>query len=242
MTSTETATPEAGHNQSESATKKFFRTARELGGQHGLGEDALVKLAAAVAYAASDGAITLDKDTEGKDDAHRAYDAYVDGFSKKNLHEHAKKGKTANVSKLRAVMKASVRPSCDFVGGIDTLTRIRAVEEKAGNPVKGAYQAIVEAARAQQTQDDDLTDEQLREIVGKAASEDPTIEDRLNAAKKILEGLITGENKWGLKDQDPNTITACEAITSRLATMVVARETQEIKDKAQALGLTLVAA
>lgn len=235
-------TPAVGSNNAESASKKFFKKVSALGGQHGEGEDALAKLAYATARAVGDGVVTFDKDTDGKDDFHRIYEAYVAGYSKKSIHEHGKKGKTSNVSKLRAVGKASLKASCDFYGNIDTLHKIRAEEEKAGNPVKGAYQAIVEAARIQQAQDDDLTDDQIREIVGKSVGEEPTVEDRLNAAKKILEGLITGENKWGLKDQDPDTITACEAITSRLATMVVARETNEIKARAQELGLTLVAA
>lgn len=228
-----------GDNKPEDATKKFFKQVRQLGAQQGLGADAKAKLYAATARAVQDGVISFDKDSEGHDAFHRIYDEYTKECSKQS--QHSKKGKVANESKLRAVGKAAAKPSCDFLGTIDTMTKIKAEEDAAGNKMRAFDEAIVCAARAQQSQDDDLTDEQLREIISPAKGEDPTLKDRWEAARKIVDQLITGENKWGLKDQSPEAIAAQEAIETVLATFVLDEKKKELARLAAELGVQVAA-
>ena len=212
---------------------------RQFGRDAAEGKDALPKLAIRVISAADDGVIsTYDPKVHGKDnpdDAAKIYEEYATSESKKAIHEHSAGGLKANVSKLRQLITFGSNPNCDAMAVTDKALKVRKELSDADIKVKGAYPALVDIARAQNAQDTELTDEQIRETVAKGEAEEPTVEKELTAIHKRLERLITGEK--GPQDQDPLVIQAEEAIRARLAAMVMARETMALMEKAAELGM-----
>jgi hypothetical protein len=212
---------------------------REFGRQAAAGLDSLPMLAVKVAYAAAAGVISADKDADGVDDANRLYEEFFAAMSKKSVHEQTKDGKKANTSKLRQIIIAASKPTCDFP---TTLGKVLAARKSALTldpkaKVKGAYPAYVDAARAQTQQDDDLSDEQIKEVIQKPESADKTLEDLLSTVDKTLESIITGENKHGIKDQSDEIVQAHGMIRQKLAALTLAKDVEATMKKARELGL-----
>jgi hypothetical protein len=225
--------------QNDSRMADLLKVAKQLGGEAALGKDSLPKLALAVAKAFVDGTMSFDKDSDKQDSVDHVYDAYKKGVGAKQIHEYTKDGDKVNKSKLRAIGKAAVITSVDFLNSMDKVLTLRKAELAAGNPVQGAYPALIAAARTQQKQETDLTDPQIAECVAKVAHE-VTVEDELTRIYKALERVITGENKHGFKDQNEHTIAAAENLQARLATFARERDEAEVRAKAAALGWTMV--
>jgi hypothetical protein len=218
----------------------LLKLGKTLGGEAALGKDSLPKAALAVGKAQQDGVDLLSKDSDKVDGIDLFYDSYKKGVGSKQIHEYTKDGDKVNKSKLRAIARA-VHPggSHDFVDTMDKVLLHRKTELSVGNPVQGAYPALVNAARVQQKQETALTPAQIAECVAKVANE-ITVEDELGRIYKALERIVTGENKHGLKDQHEQTIAAAEALQSRLAQFGRVRAETEARAQAAALGWTIV--
>ena len=216
---------------------------REYGRLAAQGKDSLPMYAVRIVNAAADGVISTEKDANGVDDAERLYTELVKAQSRKAVHEHTAAGLKANISKTRQLIIAASKPTCDFAGDVLPRTQTVRKEVLAKDPkakVKSAYPAYVDAARAQNDQDDALSDEQLAEVVMKPETTDPTLETIYEAIEKKLEGVISGENKHGLKDDNPLIVEAHGLIRQALAAMLVKTERAEFLAKAAELGLTVV--
>lgn len=217
----------------------LLKQAKTLGGEAALGKDALPKLALATAKGAKDGVVTLDRDSDKLDAVDHLYEAYKKGIGAKQIHEYSKDGDKVNKSKLRSIVKAVEVTTADFVNTMDKVLLHRKAELNVGNPVQGAYPALISAARTQQKQETDLTDAQIAECVAKVASE-VTLEDELERIRKAIERIVTGENKHGIKDQHENITQAHDLIRDRLAMFSRQREEAEVKAKVAALGWAVV--
>lgn len=210
----------------DTALKDFFKTATKLGRDEGDGAEALPRMAWAIAEAGA--AISLVKDAEGKDDVQRAYEMYLKGRAQTVKHAAPVTSAKVQVSKLRQVAIAVQKPTCDFKG---TMAKVRDLRDEliaAGEKCKAAYPSYVDAARAQQEQDDDLNDEQIKTSIRKPAAADPSVEKEIGAIVKRMEDLISGEK--GVKYDDDEFVAAfekvraCEATLSLMTKRALARK------------------
>jgi hypothetical protein len=221
--------------KNDTRLEDFMSESRELGRELAQGKDALPKWALKVARAAADGVISLTKDQDGEDDIARAYADLMKSASKKAVHEHTTGGIKANVSKARQIAIASTKPTCDFVDVLNRAVVLRQEMQANDEKVKPAYAAFVEAARTQNEQDDDLSDDQLAEALRKKDPAEQTEEKILERVEKALGSLIEGDK--GVKSNDPRVHEAHGLIKERLAALTLAAEIAETTAKAQALGL-----
>jgi hypothetical protein len=240
---TNTVAPGAETPAAQSNDKRMsdlMKQVTKFGEEASLGKDSLPKLAHAVVRAAADGYIDLDtKDAKGNDAAHQLYDAYVKGESKKAIHEHSAGGKKANVSKLRQLISMGCMTTID---GADVMQRAFQARENMiadSAKVKAAYPYYVDVAREQLKQDKPLTDNELGDIALKDAPAPKTVEGELKRALNILEGLVTGENRDKIKDADPLTEAAFQAVKERLDSIATLRNREKLMAQAAALGLKL---
>ncbi|MGE0677786.1 hypothetical protein [Pseudolabrys sp.] len=226
--------------QNDTRLRDFMSDVREFGRQSAQGRDALPMLAVAAVRAAHEGVISLDKDSEGIDDAKRMFDEYTKAEGAKAVHERTAGGMRANVSKLRKLVQMGTLTYCDPVDVLNRAVIMRR-ETLAADPksaVKPAYAFYVDTARAQIEQDSALTDDQLKAVMAKPEGAEKTVEGQLERAKKILDDLISGEN--GLTDKSPEVMAAHEQITSRIGQIMALKDRQALLDKAAELGLTVV--
>ncbi|HLL28992.1 MAG TPA: hypothetical protein VKT73_15250 [Xanthobacteraceae bacterium] len=210
---------------------------RELGRDAASGKDSLPSLAHKIVRAANDGIVTLDKDSEGKDDAHRVYDAYLTAESKKAVHDHTATGKKANVSKLRQLIAVGGMTTCDPVEVFTRASRLYQEMVKSEVKVVSPYPALVAVARAQLACDTDLTDDQIRAACEKV-SKDKTLETELTRIVNSIEKIVTGEA--GVQDQSDELVQAHSLVKQRLAALMSVKERDEVLAKAASLGLTVV--
>jgi hypothetical protein len=217
--------------------KTLMKDVKGLGEEAALGRDSLPKLALKVAFASADSVISGDKDTTGVDDYGRIYAEYIKADSKKAVHEHTAGGQKANVSKLRQIGTASAMPSCDFYATINTLLGERDKQIAEEVKVRPCYASIVEAARKQLAQPDDLTPEQIAECIRKPDAADKSVEGELKRVEKILGDLISGEKSVTCKDQD--VVDWQAQVAGKIATMQLMRERIETRAKALELGISL---
>jgi hypothetical protein len=220
--------------------KEFDARVRQYGRETALGHDALPKLALDVVRAANEGVISPDAPKDGgDDDAARIFKSYADARDDKGvkaLADRTANGLKANISKLRSLIKMGVMTKCDPVDVVNRALQIRA-DAPEGQKVKAAYPALVSVARAQLAADQDLTDDQLKEAVYAAESEEPTVEKILEGMVKKLDKLVTGEG--GLNDNSEQVLTARRALKERLAAYVAEAQLREVQEKAAALGLVV---
>jgi hypothetical protein len=211
----------------------------KLGEEASLGRDSLPKLAMAVVKAAADGIIDLEKDSKGLDAAHTIYEKYAANESKKAIHEHSAGGKKANVSKLRQLISMGMMTTIDAFEVMQDAFTARENMINDSNKVKPAYPFYVEVAREQLKADKRLTQKQLEDLVLKDAPSEKTLEGELGRVLKILEGLVTGENRDKLKDTDALTEAAFQAVRERVAKFATLRKHDELRKMAAALGVKL---
>lgn len=213
---------------------ELMKQVSKFGEEASLGRDSLPKLAHAIVKAASDGVLAVA-------DAEAVYERYVAGEGKKAIHEHSTGGKKANVSKLRQLITMGAMTTIDAVVVMQSAFEARGRLVTAGEKVKSAYPFYVDVAREQQKADVALTDSQLEDLVRKDGPSEKTVEGVLTTILKRLEGLITGEGKDGLKDEDQLTIDAYDAVKARLDKMATLRQRKAVLDAAAKLGIALVA-
>lgn len=229
-----------GDNGLDALKRDFLRRVGKLGADEALGKDALPKLFIEVAQAAADGLVTVGKKGE-KDDADIAYDRYLANRTRKAEHEQSKDSRKVQVSKLRTAIRAGGWPKGDFMPVLHRAKEIHKAMIDAGEKVVSAYPAYVKVAITQTPMDVPMTDDELRECMLKAEPEEKTIQGELERAHKILEDLVTGEGKHGLKTEDENVIKAEEMLRSAIATLVQKAELQKLIEKAAALGYQVAA-
>lgn len=224
-----------GAKPNDTRREDFMAESRELGREMALGKDSLPKWAMKVARAAADGVISLQKNADGEDDITIAYTDLMKAASKKAIHEHTTGGLKANISKARQIATAAQKPTADFVTTLDKVAEVRLEKLAAKEKVKPAYAAFVDAARTQNEQDDDLTDEQISEVVLKPEPSEQTEEKILDRCAKALEDLVSGEK--GIKSDSPLVEQAMGLVRERCAEIAMLRERAETIEKAVKLGL-----
>lgn len=198
----------------EELRKEFHKNIRAFGRASGEGSSALPRLALAVVRAAADGLISTEKPRGGgKDDATIIYETYTAEDSKKA--EHSAGGAKANASKLRQLIAMGCMTTCDPVDVADRT--VRAWNEMVGAELKPKplYAGLVDVARAQVENDKGLTDEAIKEALTKTPAE-KSVEKEWTAIKKKIDGLVSGENSAGLKDQSPEAIKISEMVTEHV--------------------------
>jgi hypothetical protein len=213
---------------------------RELGRSKASGDDALAMLALKVAFAAADGVISGDKDQDGQDDYARAYTEYTKARDKKAIHEHTAGGLKAQISKLRQIGTAATMTTCDFYASINKALDKRAELKGEKQKVRPAYHMVVDLARTQIEQPDDVTDEQIEESCRKPEAGEKTLEGEIKRMEKIASDLIAGEK--GVSCQEQWLLDVQAVLASQLSAFQVKRETAETLAKCQALGITIAPA
>lgn len=218
----------------------FMKQVTSLGNEAALGKDSLPKLAVAVVSMAADGVIDMDtKNKDGDDMAAIIYKRYADAEGKKAIHEHTNGGLKGNASKLRQLINLGLMVTVDAKAVIDDAVKARAEVAKGGEKVKSSYPFMVDVAREQLKGSTPLDMDELRDLSRKDGPKEKTVEGELKRALKILDDLVTGEGKSGLKDQNEYTIAAQEAVASRLAEIVAIRDRVALEQMAAKLGLKI---
>lgn len=231
-------TPAALSNDKRKAD--FMRQVGKFGEEAALGRDALPKLAHAVVKAVADGYIDInEKDNKGNDAATLIYEKYTAQETKKALHERSAGGKKANISKLRQIMQMGAMTTIDPVEVMQNAYEARENMIADDNKVKSAYAFYVDVARKQNAQATALTDRELEALAMKDAPAPKELEAILQSVFKKLEGLVTGENRDNVKDDDALTEAALQAIKERLDKLATLRAVTKLKQDAAALGITI---
>jgi hypothetical protein len=218
----------------------FLKQVGKFGEESALGRDALPKLAHAVVKAVADGIINMDeKDDKGNDAATQIYEKYAAQETKKALHERSAAGKKANISKLRQLMQMGAMTTIDPVEQMQKAFEARENMIADDNKVKGAYPFYIDVARKQLSQTTALTDRELESIAMKDAPEPKELEVILRGIMKKLEGLVTGENRDNVKDEDELTEAAFQAIKERLDKIATLRAHGKLRADAAKLGIKI---
>lgn len=223
-------TPEIQKNDKRKSD--LLKTVGKLGEEASLGRDSLPKLAHAVVKAASDGVIN-------GDDAEDIYTRYANAESKKAIHEHSTSGKKANVSKLRQLIEMGCMTTIDAVEVMQAAFQARENMVADSQKVKSAYPFYVDVARSQQKSDKPLASDTLEDLALKNEPSAKTLEGELKRAMRILEGLVTGENRDSIKDDHENVEAAFHLLKDRLDAMATLRQQVALRQKAAELGMTL---
>jgi hypothetical protein len=219
--------------------KSLYKDVAALGKQSALGQDALPRLALRVAKASSEAVITTTKDADGKDDYHRIYNHYIENEAKPAAF-HSPNGKKANVSKLRKVGEAASLPSVDFYDACVRAVSIHKEMRDAQQKPKPLYAGIVDMARYQiDNPDSALTDDDVRNQLGKADPKEKTLEGELTKVAERLEKIITGEVEGIPADTDEKSVQAFELLRERLAAMMQESKLKTLRAQAAELGLSL---
>lgn len=228
-----TSNANATENVNDTRLKDFMKDVRRYGAESAAGRDALPHLALRVVQAAADGLIDAD-------DAETVYKAYINADQRRAAIERTPAGRKAQVSKLRQLVALGCLTTVDgFVVITDAKEVLEKAYEKGEGKIKSAYAYFVDVARAQLKQDTPLSKEAMWELVYKGEPNPKTLEGELERVLKILNGLITGENKDNIRDDHEDVEAAYHLIDSRLKQLVMLRETEELRRKAAALGLKL---
>ena len=231
-------TPAALSNDKRKAD--FMKQVGKFGEEAALGRDALPKLAHAVVKAVADGILDVnEKDDKGNDAAAIVYEKYVAQETKKALHERSAAGKKANISKLRQLMQFGAMTTIDPVEQMQKAFDARENMIADDNKVKPAYPFYVDMARKQLSQTAPLSDRELEALAMKDAPEPKELEQVLTSILKKLEGLVTGENRDGIKDEDALTEAAYQAVKERLDKIATLRAHAKLRADAAKLGVKI---
>lgn len=240
MTDTNETTVPA-HLTNDKRFGDLMKQVTKFGEESSLGRDSLPKLAHAVVKAAADGVLDLEtKNDKGLDAAAQIYEKYAIAESKKAVHEHSAGGKKANVSKLRQLIAMGCMTTIDAAEVMQNAYQAREnMSREEGVKLKSAYPFYVDVARKQLESKTPLSMKQLEDIVQKDAPAPKELEDILKQAMKLLEGLVTGENKFKVQDTDELTEAAFNAVKERLDKMATLRMREKLMKDAAKLGIKL---
>jgi hypothetical protein len=208
---------------------------KKLGEQARDGHDSLPRLALRVIKWAEDGLVNpkpKGAKRNDKDDAQQLFEWYAEAEGKGGTFAYEPASLKAQVSKLRQVIKCGVmttigHPEILFERARDIHKQFHTADPKK---VKQAYEALVSVARMQLEPDNStsvLTDDQIKAAILRPGTETKELEQELSQIFKRLEGVITGENKHGLKDQSPDLLQAHECVGQRIKSL--AAEQQQLQ-------------
>lgn len=232
MSNVNTNVPAHGVNDTRRAD--FDKLVKKLGGEAALGKDALPKLAQYVLRAAAD-------DVIGLDDATDIYKSYLTTENNKLIHEQSKGSLNAQSSKLRQIIAMGLMRSIDPVAVMQEAFLIREQMKKDGEKgLKPAYAFYVDVAREQQTKETALSAGELEDLARRAAPEKDVLKELEGMVKK-LEGIISGENRYGMHDDSQNVIDAYDALKSRIATLIMEEQKLNLMREAAKLGMVMQA-
>lgn len=229
------------HQKNDKRMSDLMRTVNKFGEEAALGRDSLPKLAHAVVKAASDGVIDAEfKNKEGEDAATIIYKRYSAAESKKAIHEHSAGGVKANISKLRQLIQFGALTSIDAVEVMTEAMQAREAMKADDEKVLSSYPYYVEVARSQQkSPDKQLTKAQLEKLAIKPEPNAKELDVVLKQIEKLLEGVVTGENRHKVKDDNDLTEAAYNAIKERIGQLATLAQHKKMRDAAAKLGLTL---
>jgi len=222
----------------------MMKDIRELGRESAMGKDALPKLAVRTVAAAAAGVIDTEKDKhdlgDGNkcDDAALIYTEYLKAENKKLVYGQSSNSRKAQISKVRQLVQMGGMTTCDPELVLQRTIEISKAQAAAGGKVKSMFAAMVDVARAQIAQDSDLTDAQIEAIVAKPEPRERTLITELEAIRKKLEKIMSGEGDFPA-DQSEEIIIAHEKISERLAYWVQAEKVRKVQEQAAELGLDL---
>lgn len=236
--------PPTNHNQPADPAemrRDFFKDINKFGKQSGEGASALGRLGLRALRAAADGVISTAKPQGGgKDDATLIYEAYTAMDSKHA--EHTAGGAKANASKLRQIIGMGCMTTLsDPVAVGDRVVRIHDEMTDADLKPKALFAALVDVAREQQASDSELTDDAIRAALTKTKSE-KTLEKEWEGVLKKVEGLVTGENPHGLKDQSEAAIKIQELVSEHVKNYKIDGTRQDRIEAMVELGYTVAQA
>lgn len=224
---TNTNIPTHGINDTRRAD--LDKLVKKFGGEAALGKDAMPKLAQAVLRAAADDVIT-------GDDAEALYGTYLLNENTKLIHEQKKSSSKAQVSKLRQIINMGLMRSIDPVEVMQEAFDVREAMKADGEKgLKSAYAFYVDVAREQLKTDTALTRSELREIATKPQAEKDLLKELEGMVKK-LEGIISGENRYGMHDDSQNVIDAYDALKARVTAIMVQEQRNALIQEAAKLG------
>lgn len=243
MSETFTSAGQSGTN--DKRFDDYMAEVRQLGRDEGDGNRAKARFFVRTVQATVDGLVDLTKDKHGKgvDDASFAYAEYLKQKSKKTAEDSTENGLKANVSKLRVGIKLGSMTTCDPVGVMNRTITKRAEMLKDGVEVRPEEPGLINVAREQLQHDSDLSDEQIADCVRKAEPKDKTLVAEVEAVRKKLEKVITGEGKVE-KCQDERIIAAHDQLKDFLATLTTKQQRADdeklLAEVAARLGCTSV--
>lgn len=178
---------------------------RQLGRESAMGKDSRMKLAIKLAAAAKDGVID-------EDDVKELYGDYVSAESSKAIHEHTVNGQTANMSKVRQIVRAALVPALDFPHTLEVIVEVRDSYRQTETKIKPAFDCAVAAAREQLK--DPLTDlvrDKIEELCVKGEPEAKDMIAKLCDEYKKLYSLTNKANEESFNGS-PQIETAMHAI------------------------------
>ena len=149
--------------------RKFMR---DMGAQDAAGKEALPQTALRLVRDAADGVIEPDQ-------AAMLYEDYLKGSSRKEVHEHTTNGKVGNTSKMKQIISLGCLPHVDGIGVLDMVVDVRADLKSKERKVKGAYKAMVDAARAQLANPETQLTRDVIETICDGGTKDKSLIDKL---------------------------------------------------------------
>jgi len=247
-TTVENTAPTADGSDGTNDTRRneAIKQIKSFGRDAASGKDSLPKLAHYVTRLAADGVITAKKGKDG-DDTAELYGHYVTAESNKAMHEHSAGGSKANISKLRQLVALGEMTTIDPVELLQSAFDIRAklvaanaeADKDEQIKLKSAYPFYVDVARAQIKSDTLLTDDEIMDLASKSEPKEKDAEAILKQIDKLLQGLVSGENSHGVKDDSESVETAAQCIAERLAEVVKDKAVATLRANAAKLGVTL---
>jgi len=225
----------------DTALQEGMKRAKKFGEVSAKGTDARPMMAIDIAQMSAAGVLSDTKDADGNDDVARYYNAYAKAVSTTAVYEAGSVGSTkAQASKLRQVRFAAAKPTADFVVTIKELTDKRAELVLGGaKQLRSTYDAIVDASRTQNAQDDPLTPEQVEHALRKPEPADKTMAKELAAIEKKIEDLLSGEK--GVKCDDPVLETALASVREVTNNLTLMTRRAAFAAEAAALGVQVEA-
>lgn len=232
------------HGQNDMRRNDALTETRDIARTHAMGGRALSILYGKLIHWAAEGVISsASRGTKGAktSDAKEFYDEYAAAYVKKSAAGQDADSIKVQVSKMNSLIKLGEMttigdPKAQLDRFAQEYKRQAELDNKAVRPETAAMLAWAKAQL--DNSDQPLSDEAIAECCAKATKEDPTPEEYIEAVRKRIEKVISGEA--GFKINDDRVIAAHESLRSFVTTLVVQREQAELLAKAAELGLVVV--
>ena len=225
------ATPNPSPASNVITHDEVMTLATKLGAEAALGKDTQIKSLLKCLDGAYHGVLDLKKNKHGTevDDATKFAETYYKARNANAIFD----AKADNQQKLASTIRTSIKlgaspkfgngePIATVNGLMTTWQKLKTGPER--KRLDDAANVFLKFARTQLKQDTLLTDDQCRELCFRAAKEEATVEDILEATKKKLDKLIDGSAGNGsLQCKSQNVVAARHSISKELAAIATAR-------------------